>query len=77
MSGIWEDRIGERLGQVVDGGRWRAPRDFDARGLVGTLDGGDRRVVSFSSNDYLGLTAHPAVVAAAHAALDRWGAGSG
>jgi 8-amino-7-oxononanoate synthase len=37
----------------------------------------DRRVVSFASNDYLGLTAHPDVVAAAHHALDRWGAGSG
>jgi 8-amino-7-oxononanoate synthase len=33
--------------------------------------------VSFASNDYLGLSQHPAVVAAAHAALDRWGAGSG
>jgi len=33
-------------------------------------------VVSFASNDYLGLATHPAVVAAAHAALDRWGAGS-
>jgi 8-amino-7-oxononanoate synthase len=33
--------------------------------------------VSFASNDYLGLTQHPAVVAAAHAALDRWGSGSG
>lgn len=33
--------------------------------------------MSFASNDYLGLTAHPEVVAAAHAALDRWGAGSG
>jgi 8-amino-7-oxononanoate synthase len=34
-------------------------------------------VVSFASNDYLGLTQHPSVVAAAHAALDRWGAGAG
>jgi 8-amino-7-oxononanoate synthase len=33
--------------------------------------------VSFASNDYLGLTQHPTVVAAAHGALDRWGAGSG
>ena len=33
--------------------------------------------MSFASNDYLGLTQHPAVVAAAHDALDRWGAGSG
>lgn len=34
-------------------------------------------MVSFASNDYLGLTAHPAVIAAAHRALDRWGAGAG
>ena len=29
--------------------------------------------MSFASNDYLGLTTHPAVVGAAKAALDRWG----
>ena len=34
-----------------------------------------RRVVR--GNDYLGLSAHPAVVAAAAAALERWGAGAG
>ena len=33
--------------------------------------------MSFASNDYLGLSAHPAVVAAARRALTRWGAGSG
>ena len=47
-------------------GRWRAPRDLAPGGPV-----------SFASNDYLGLTQHPAVVAAAHAALDEYGAGSG
>ena len=31
----------------------------------------------YASNDYLGLTQHPAVIAAAHDALDRWGAGAG
>jgi 8-amino-7-oxononanoate synthase len=40
-----------------------------------TLDGAP--VVSFASNDYLGLAAHPDVAAAAHAALDRWGTGTG
>ncbi len=43
----------------------------------GVRDGRPYAVVSFASNDYLGLSAHPAVVAAAQAALDRWGAGSG
>ena len=49
-------------------GRWRAPSDHDPA---------ISPVVSFASNDYLGLTRHPDVIAAAHAALDRFGAGSG
>jgi 8-amino-7-oxononanoate synthase len=59
----------------VDEGRWRSPRQFDARGPQGTLDGAN--VVSFASNDYLGLSAHPAVRGAAHDALERWGTGAG
>ena len=57
--------------------RWREPRDFDGAGPVGSVAPDDTAVVSFASNDYLGLTQHDEVVAAAHAALDRWGAGSG
>lgn len=40
-----------------------------------TING--QRVVSFCSNDYLGLAADPALVAAAHAALDLCGVGAG
>ncbi|HRJ72048.1 MAG TPA: 8-amino-7-oxononanoate synthase, partial [Terrimicrobiaceae bacterium] len=36
-----------------------------------------RSVVNFSSNDYLGLAAHPRLREAAHAALDEAGAGAG
>ena len=32
-------------------------------------------VLNFCANNYLGLASHPEVVAAAHAALDRWGYG--
>ena len=71
----WDERIRASLDRVVDEGRWRAPREFDALGPAGLLEGGP--VVSFASNDYLGLSAHPAVVAAAQSALARWGAGSG
>jgi 8-amino-7-oxononanoate synthase len=73
----WDARIRAALDQVVDEGRWRAPREFDALGPGGLLEGGRAQVVSFASNDYLGLSSHPAVVAAAQSALARWGAGSG
>ncbi len=38
---------------------------------------GDRSLVNFASNDYLGLSQHPAVKAAAKAAIDQFGTGSG
>lgn len=44
-------------------------------GVWASRDG--RRLLSFSCNDYLGLTHHPAVKAAAAAALHRFGAGAG
>ena len=36
---------------------------------------GGARVLNFCANNYLGLADHPDVIAAAHAALDRWGYG--
>ncbi len=70
----WSGWARSQLDDIRAAGRWRSTRSFDAFGPAGTLDG--RPVVSFASNDYLGLSAHPAVIAAAHDALDRWGAGS-
>jgi len=59
-----------------------------ARGLLRSLEPlaspqgpvvriGTETLVNFSSNDYLGLAAHPSVVAAARQALERWGMGAG
>ncbi|HKR87797.1 MAG TPA: 8-amino-7-oxononanoate synthase [Phenylobacterium sp.] len=41
------------------------------------VERGGRRLVSFSCNDYLGLSHHPAVKAAAQAAIETYGTGSG
>ncbi len=73
----WRDWADTEAARIERAGQWRAPRDLDAAGPEGKLAPDGRPVVSFASNDYLGLTQHPTVVAAAHAALDRWGAGSG
>jgi 8-amino-7-oxononanoate synthase len=83
-GGDWDRWLSHRLGSIRDQGRWRAHRELDAWGPRGTLrtvdaDGNQasREVLSFASNDYLGLSIHPAVVAGAHAAIDRWGTGAG
>jgi glycine C-acetyltransferase len=46
-----------------------------AQGPVVSVD--DRRVISLSSNDYLGLTHHPRLRRAALEAVEKYGAGSG
>lgn len=77
----WADRIDGRLDEVRRAGRWRSFRPFDADGprghLIDPATGIGRDVVTFASNDYLGLTVHPVVRAAARDAIDRWGAGTG
>ena len=47
------------------------------RGAGSVIELGTRRMISFSCNDYLGLTQHPKVVAAAIAATQTFGAGAG
>lgn len=79
MSGAsrWSDWVLGQAGAIRDANQWREPRSFDAAGPSGVLTRSEQSVVSFASNDYLGLSQHPAVTAAAIAAIDRWGAGSG
>jgi 8-amino-7-oxononanoate synthase len=72
---LWTDRVRARLNMVIADGRWRQPREFDAFGPQGALEG--TPVVAFASNDYLGLSAHPTVVAAAVDAVRQWGTGAG
>jgi len=78
----WDAWVLASLASVRSAGQWREVCDFDVdltigSPMTGRLAGSNRVVVSFAGNDYLGLSAHPAVLAAAHAALERWGAGAG
>jgi 8-amino-7-oxononanoate synthase len=71
----WEHWVESETEAIKAQGRWRQLRPLEGAGPRFRLADG-RAVVSFASNDYLGLSVHPAVRAAAHEALERWGAGA-
>ncbi|MPZ69302.1 MAG: aminotransferase class I/II-fold pyridoxal phosphate-dependent enzyme [Actinobacteria bacterium] len=77
----WERWARERNLEILASGRWRQIRDFEPSGAGGveTVEGvvEGRSVVSFASNDYLGLASHPDTIAAARDAVERWGTGAG
>jgi adenosylmethionine---8-amino-7-oxononanoate aminotransferase len=73
----WWEWVDQERRAIGDAGQWRAIRDLDSFGPAGVLCENGREVISFAANDYLGLSRHPAVVAAAQVALERWGAGAG
>ena len=68
--------IAAELQSAKDAGLYRQLRLVEGeQGPLLTLDG--REVINFSSNNYLGIANHPALAAAAKAAIDRYGCGSG
>ncbi len=68
--------IADELAELRARGLYRPLRELStAQGPVCIVDG--REVISFSSNDYLGLTHHPRLRAAAERAVQEFGVGSG
>jgi glycine C-acetyltransferase len=76
MSGVLERRLEQELEQFVRDGVYKRLNFLDSpQGPRVRMEGrGD--VIILSSNNYLGLSDDPAVVAAGKAALDRFGAGT-
>jgi len=69
-----EDWVSAGLGKLRERSLFREPRVYAGTG--GSLRVGDRTYLNFSSNDYLGLSRHPAVLGGARRALERYGAGA-
>ena len=67
--------IAEFLKKRAEDGLLRSLTPIDSR-RSGRLKAAGREYIDFSSNDYLGLSEHPALIEAAKAALDEFGAGT-
>ena len=75
MLGSFQQHLTKQLDEIRQAGLYKQERVItspqDARIRVG--DG--QTVLNLCANNYLGLAEHPAVVKAAHEALDQWGYG--
>ena len=68
--------LSKQLEQRRQDNLYRERRVLDSpQGVEIIIDG--KPLLSFCSNDYLGLANHPDVIAAFHRGLDQYGAGSG
>lgn len=75
ISSDWDQWTAAQIEAITAAERWRTLNRLEGPGP--RFEGPkDEDLVSFASNDYLGLAAHPAVLAAAAAALERFGAGA-
>ena len=75
MYGLVKQRFEKTLGEIRDAGLWKEERVIGSsqHAHIRLKDG--REVVNLCANNYLGLANHPEVIAAAKAALDKWGFG--
>ncbi len=75
MSDSFTTRLASELDQIRADGLWKAERVITSpqSGRIDAEPGGS--VLNFCANNYLGLADHPALIAAAKDALDRYGYG--
>jgi len=75
MYGAIKERLTEELGSIQDAGLFKNERVIMTPQDSHVRVGSGPEVLNLCANNYLGLAEHPAVLAAARAALDEWGFG--
>lgn len=75
MTDRFLERIRSELGAIEAAGTWKRERVISTAQGVRVRVGDGPPVLNLCANNYLGLAQHPAVIQAAHEALDRWGYG--
>lgn len=74
MSGLTDHALAE-LDSIRTQGLFKAERVINSPQRTGIQLQDGRDVLNLCANNYLGLADHPAILQAAHDALDRWGYG--
>jgi len=74
MSGLRDD-LRTALAELREQGLYKDEHVIDSPQAAEVEVEQAGRVLNLCANNYLGLASHPDIVAAAHAALDRWGFG--
>ena len=69
------DRLSAAVREIRGAGTFKEERVIGSPQGVRIRVASGREVLNFCANNYLGLASHPAVIEAAHRALDRWGYG--
>jgi len=75
MYGAFKQHLETQLGQIRAAGTFKNERVIASPQGAHIRVGDDPPVLNLCANNYLGLASHPAVVAAAREALERWGYG--
>src|ERR1700733_12248691 len=75
MFEIAREQIESQLRDIRGAGLYKSERILASPQNAHVDLPGGKSVLNMCANNYLGLADHPAVIAAAHEALDRWGYG--
>jgi glycine C-acetyltransferase len=75
MYGTTKDRLTQELDAIQDAGLWKSERVLSTPQDAHVRVGDSGPLLNLCANNYLGLSEHPQVLAAAREALDRWGYG--
>ncbi len=75
MSARFQEHLAAQLEQIRRAGVFKAERIIASPQQAHIATTARKDVLNLCANNYLGLADHPAVIAAAHRALDEWGYG--
>ncbi|CAN5549833.1 glycine C-acetyltransferase [soil metagenome] len=74
MYGKIQNQLENQLNEIREAGLYKNERVIESP-QDAKIEVGESTVLNMCANNYLGLSDHPAIVAAAHKALDDWGYG--